>query len=113
MTCSQKTYVGLLFSEHFWKNCRRSLESSISTQSSSAHVEERERHGDLYNCAYFWSYIRQSLAFSRGYIAIGVRAIFCPEGGGGSKLFAQKPLASRPNFYETVEKKRGSYDATT
>ena len=50
-------------------------------------------------------------------IAIVVRAIFCPEreggGGGGGKLFAQKPLPCRPNFYETVEKKRGSYDATT
>ena len=28
-------------------------------------------------------------------------------GGGGGKLFAQKILASFPNFYETVEKKRG------
>ena len=32
-------------------------------------------------------------------------------GGGGSKPFAQKILASCPNFYETVEKKRGPYDA--
>ena len=33
--------------------------------------------------------------------------------GGGGKLFAQKILTSCPNFYETVEKKRGPYDATT
>ena len=32
---------------------------------------------------------------------------------GGGKPFAQKILASCPNFYETVRKKRGSYDATT
>ena len=31
--------------------------------------------------------------------------------GGGGKPFAQKILASCPNFYETVEKKRGPYDA--
>ena len=43
-------------------------------------------------------------------MCIGVRAIFAR---GGGKLFAQKILASCPNFYETVEKKRGSYDATT
>ena len=40
---------------------------------------------------------------------IGVRAIF----GRGGKPFAQKILASCPNFYKTVEKKRGPYDATT
>ena len=34
-------------------------------------------------------------------------------GGGVGKLFAQKILASCPNFYETVENKWGSYDATT
>ena len=33
--------------------------------------------------------------------------------GGGDKPFAQKILATCPNFYETVEKKRGPYDATT
>ena len=33
--------------------------------------------------------------------------------GGGGKLFAQKILASCSNFYETVEKKQGPYDATT
>ena len=38
--------------------------------------------------------------------AIGVRAIFCQ---GGGKPFAQKILASCPNFYKTVEKKRGPY----
>ena len=32
---------------------------------------------------------------------------------GGSKPFAQKILASCPNFWETVEKKGGSYDALT
>ena len=32
---------------------------------------------------------------------------------GGGKLFAQKILASCPKFYETVEKKWESYDATT
>ena len=32
-------------------------------------------------------------------------------GGGGGEPFAQKRLASCPNFYETVEKKRGSYHA--
>ena len=42
---------------------------------------------------------------------IGVRAIFCRGwGGGGGKPFAQKILGSCPNFYETVEKKRGPYD---
>ena len=41
---------------------------------------------------------------------ICVRAIFLPEGG---KPFAQKILASCSNFYETVEKKLGPYDATT
>ena len=34
---------------------------------------------------------------------IGVREIFCQ--GGGGKPFAQKHLASCPNFYERVEKK--------
>ena len=43
--------------------------------------------------------------------SIGVRAIFC-QGGGGGKPFAQKTLASCPNFYKTVEQKRGPYDAT-
>ena len=38
---------------------------------------------------------------------------FARGGGGGGKLFAQKRLTSHPNFYETVEKKRGSYEATT
>ena len=37
----------------------------------------------------------------------GVRAIFCR--GGGGKPFAQKTLASCPNFYKTVEQKRGPY----
>ena len=48
---------------------------------------------------------------------MGVRAIFCREGGGGggggSEPFAQKILASCPNFHGTVEKKRGSYNALT
>ena len=35
---------------------------------------------------------------------IGVRAIFCR---GGGKPFAQKIFASCPNFYKTVEQKRG------
>ena len=43
-------------------------------------------------------------------LPIGIRAIFRQ---GGGKLFAQKILASCPNFYETVEQKWGSYDATT
>ena len=47
----------------------------------------------------------------RALINIGVRAIFFARGGG--KLFAQKTLASCPNFYKTVEQKRGPYDATT
>ena len=38
---------------------------------------------------------------------IGVREIFCQ--GGGGKPFAQKILASVPNFYKRVEKKRGPY----
>ena len=42
--------------------------------------------------------------------AIGVRGIFCR---GGGKPFAQKILASCPNFYKTDEQKRGPYDATT
>ena len=33
--------------------------------------------------------------------------------GGGGKPFSQKTLASCPNFYKTVEQKRGPYDATT
>ena len=37
---------------------------------------------------------------------IGVRAIFYQ---GGGEPFAQKILASYPNFYEKVEKKRESY----
>ena len=41
---------------------------------------------------------------------IGVRAIFFQ---GGGKPFSQKILSSCPNFYKTVEKKRGPYDATT
>ena len=42
---------------------------------------------------------------------IGVRAIFYQGGGGegGGEPFAQKILASCPNFYEKVKKKRGSY----
>ena len=31
-------------------------------------------------------------------------------GVGGGKTFAQKIVASCPNFYETVEKKRGPYE---
>ena len=34
-------------------------------------------------------------------------------GGGGGKQFAQKILASCPNFYKSDEKKRAPYDATT
>ena len=33
-------------------------------------------------------------------------------GGRGGETFAQKILASCPNFYKTVKKKRGSYDGT-
>ena len=51
---------------------------------------------------------------------IGERAIFYQwggggggggggRGGGGGEPFAQKIFASCPNFYEKVEKKRGSY----
>ena len=47
------------------------------------------------------------------YLYIGVRAIFCQGGGGGGKPSAQKILLSCPNFYKTVEQKRGPYDATT
>ena len=39
-------------------------------------------------------------------LPIGVRAIFCPGGGGGNP-FAQKIVASCPNFYKTVERKLG------
>ena len=42
---------------------------------------------------------------------VGVRVIFFP-GGEGGEPFSQKILASFPNFYKTVEKKRGPYDAT-
>ena len=44
------------------------------------------------------------------YSHLGVRAFFAREGG---EPFAQKILTSCPNFYETVERKRGSYDALT
>ena len=40
-------------------------------------------------------------------IVISVRAFFCQ---GGGEPIAQKILSSCPNFYETVERKRGSYD---
>ena len=43
-------------------------------------------------------------------LTIGVLAIF---GQGGGRPFAQKILANCPNFYKTVEKKQGPYDATT
>ena len=46
------------------------------------------------------------LPMGKIHFGIGVRAIFY-QGGGES--FAQKILASCPNFYEKVEKKRGSY----
>ena len=36
---------------------------------------------------------------------IGVREIFCQGGWGGGKPFAQKILASCPNFYETYSRK--------
>ena len=41
---------------------------------------------------------------------IGVLAIFCQ---GSGEPFAEKIVASCPNFYETDEEKRGSYDALT
>ena len=41
---------------------------------------------------------------------IGVRAIFCQ---GVRWTIRPKILASCPNLYEAVEKKRGSYDALT
>ena len=41
---------------------------------------------------------------------IGVQTFFYQ---GGGKPFAQKILLSYPNFYETVERKQGSYDAQT
>ena len=40
---------------------------------------------------------------------IGVRALI--SRGEGGEPFAQKILTSYPNFYETVEGKRESYDA--
>ena len=40
---------------------------------------------------------------------------FCQGGGGGggAEPFSQKVLSSCPNFYDPVERKRGSYDALT
>ena len=49
---------------------------------------------------------RSAKSFPRNAVrSIGVRAIFC-QGGGGNP-FAQKIIASCPNFYETVERKLG------
>ena len=47
---------------------------------------------------------------NKWHLVIGLREIFCQGGGGGGgggggKPFAQKNLASCPNFYERVEKK--------
>ena len=39
-------------------------------------------------------------------LTLGVREIFCQVGG---KPFAQKNLASCPNFYERVGKKLGAH----
>ena len=45
------------------------------------------------------------------------RDIFCCGGGGGGgrtvNYLPKKFFATCPKFYETVEKKRGSYDALT
>ena len=50
---------------------------------------------------------RSAKSFPRNAVrSIGVRAIFC-QGGGGGNPFAQKIIASCPNFYETVERKLG------
>ena len=49
---------------------------------------------------------RSAKSFPRNAVrSIGVRAISC-QGGGGNP-FAQKIIASCPNFYETVERKLG------
>ena len=44
---------------------------------------------------------------------IGGRAFFARGGGGAVDHLPQKILTSCPNFYETVERKRGSYDVPT
>ena len=48
---------------------------------------------------------------------VPVGAICCRRGGGGGgrgePLSRKKTLASRPNFYETVEEEQGSYDKLT
>ena len=43
--------------------------------------------------------------------SIGVQAIFCQRGG--QWTICPKIFANCPNFYEAVEKKRGSYDGIT
>ena len=50
---------------------------------------------------------RSAKSFPRNAVrSIGLRAIFC-QGRGGGNPFAQKIIASCPNFYETVERKLG------
>ena len=44
-------------------------------------------------------------------MTIGVPTFFAPEGGGST--ICPKILTSHPNFYQTVERKQGSYDALT
>ena len=60
-----------------------------------------------------WFQVTQEASWKTHFLCtinIGVRASFAR---GGGKPFAQKILASCPNFYETVKKKRGSYHAPT
>ena len=70
-------------------NTSNEIEKKIKVTCKSQHLLEQQVHS--------WYVHRRTGNFCQG----------------GGKLFAQKILASCPNFYETVEKKRGSYDATT
>ena len=69
-------------------------------------LPQNSRYGNVnkFVCMTFCMYCQKNLKIKGHnilvFMCIGVRAIFCQ---GGGKPFAQKILASCPNFYETVE----------